>query len=165
MDGRMLRITVLMLAGMVMLFLNGCEGRRHKDRFQWANFVNDAVKLKASGQTEAVYFDVPRIMPFEWEKFYVFAPRTTVETIEKTIGFGWRAAKKTKISERDDITLLVFVAGFTIHEYIVQPRAEGDFSELKTAHPYTRRQAYFEIVERDHDGQKWYVFIEAERNR
>ncbi|MEJ2722482.1 MAG: hypothetical protein P8181_15285, partial [bacterium] len=64
----------------------------------------------------------------------------------------------------DDITLLVFVTGRTVQEYIEQPRAEADFSQLKAAYPYSPQEAYFELVEEDRGGQRWFVLIDADRS-
>ena len=165
MIGRIFRIVLCVVLGieMMTLSLTGCSGTRHKDRFQWAEFVNNAIEYKAAHNNEPVYFDVRRIMPFGWEKFYVFPPYTTVEAIENALGFRWGTAKDTGISERDDITLLVFMIGRSVHEYIEQPRGEGDFSGLKAAHAYTPREAYFELIEEDQSGQLRYVFVDADR--
>ena len=103
-------------------------------------------------------------MPFGWERFYVFPPYTTVTAIESALGFNWGTAKDTGISERDDITLLVFVIGRGVHEYIEQPRSDGDFSGLKAAYAYTPGEAYFEIIEEDQSGQLRYIFVDAERS-
>lgn len=148
---------------MTVSVLTGCTGRRHKDRFHWSEFVENAVARKSTQPNAKVFFDVRRIMPFGWEKFYVFPPYTTVETIEDALGFNWPGAEKTGISERDDITLLVFVTGRTVQEHIEQPRAEGDFSQLKAAYPYSPQEAYFELIEEDRGGQKWFVFVDADR--
>jgi hypothetical protein len=156
-------IVLVLSLEMMTMSLIGCSGKRHKDRFQWAEFVKNAIEYKAAHKNEPVYFDVRRIMPFGWEKFYVFPPYTTIETIENALGFGWGTAKDTGISERDDITLLVFVIGRSVHEYIEQPRGEGDFSRLKPAHAYTPREAYFELIEEDQSGQPWFVFVDADR--
>ena len=161
-----IKMTCLALgAAIVMMSVPGCSGTRHKDRFQWAQFVKNAIEYKAANKNEPVYFDVPRIMPFAWEELYVFPPYTSVESIEKALGFGWGLAKDIGLSERDDITLLVFVIRKGVHEYIEQPRSEGDFSRLKTGRPYEPNQAYFEVIEEDLNGQPWFYFVEAERPR
>ena len=50
MTGRVSRILICLILGIEMLivFLAGCSGTRHKDRFQWAEFVRDAVEYKAA---------------------------------------------------------------------------------------------------------------------
>ncbi len=144
-------------------FLFGCTGRRHKDRFKWGEIVGSIIHSKQTTGDPA-YLDVRRVMPFDWEEFYVFPPYTSVNDIEKALGFGWRNAGKTKIDERDDIALLVFVMGRTVQEYVEHPRSEGDFSKLKPGYPYDPTEAYFEVVEEKQDGRSWFFFREAERS-
>ena len=95
MTGRVSRILICLILGVEMMTMSvaGCSGTRHKDRFQWAEFVSGAVEYKAAHKNEPVHFDVRRIMPFGWEKFYVFPPYTTVAAIESALGFNWGAPK------------------------------------------------------------------------
>lgn len=144
------------------LALSGCTGPRHQDRFKWDEFVAAAVTARQNSEGP-VYFDVVRIMPFEWEKLYAFPPGTAIDEIERALGFQWGAAKKTRINERNDITLLVFVIGRTVQDAIEQPLVEGDFSRLRAGYAYTPREGYFEVVEEETDGGKIYYFVEAER--
>ncbi|UCG52665.1 MAG: hypothetical protein JSW58_03700 [Candidatus Latescibacterota bacterium] len=155
-------VLVVLLGVTVGMSLFGCTGRRHQDRFRWQEFIDSSIRYVESS-TDPVYFDVRGVMPFGWETFYVFPPYTPIEDVEKALGFGWGTAKKTRIHERDDIVLLVFVAGRTVHEYIEQPRAKGDFSRLKPGYPYSPEEAYLEVVKEEKDGQSWFVFVEAER--
>ncbi len=142
----------------------GCSDRRAQDRFKWADILRSVIQAKQAGGNP-VYLDLVRVMPFGWEKFYVFPPYTAIDDVEKAIGFKWGAAKKTRINERDDVTLLVFVIGRTVYEYIEQPRSEGDFSRLKPAYPYTPREGYFEVLEENQDGRPVYYLVEAQRYR
>jgi hypothetical protein len=151
-------------ASLVVVAIAGCQGRRHQDRFKWSEIVASVIASKQASGGPA-YLDVVRVMPFGWEKLYVFPPYTPVADIEKALGFKWRQAKKTRIDERDDITLLVFIIGRTVQDYIEQPRSEGDFSRLKAAYPYSPREGYFECVREEQDGQPVFYFVEAERYR
>lgn len=160
------RICVALLAAsLAATALAGCADRRHQDRFKWSEILASIV---ASKQASAgpVYLDVVRVMPFEWEKLYMFPPYTPVADIERALGFKWGAAKKTRIHDRDDITLLVFVIGRTVQDYIEQPRNAGDFSRLKPGYAYPPREGYFECVEEEEeDGRTVFYFVEAQRNR
>lgn len=143
--------------------LSACTGKRHQDRFRWFEIVGSIIQSKkATGEPE--YLDVRRVMPFGWEKFFVFPPYTPVDDIEKALGFGWRTANKTKIEERDDITLLIFVKSRTVQEYVEHPRSKGDFSRLTSGYPYSPVEAYFEVVEEIRDGRSWFFFQEAQRS-
>ena len=154
----------LIAASLVAAAVGGCTGTRHKDRFRWSEIVASIIKSKQGGR-RPVYLDVVRVMPFGWEKFYVFPPYTPIADVEKVLGFKWRAAKKTRINERDDITLLVFVTGRTVQEFIEHPRDEGDFSRLRPGYPYPPREGYFECVAEKQDGGRVFYFVEAERPR
>jgi hypothetical protein len=160
---RKLCLTVLAVT-LVVIGGAGCQGTRHQDRFKWREILASIIAAKqATGDRE--YLDVVRVMPFDWEKFYMFPPRTPIADIEKALGFKWGAAKKTRINERDDITLLVFVIGRTVQDYIEQPRDAGDFSRLKPGYAYPPREGYFECVEEKGDGRPVFYFVEAQRYR
>ena len=142
--------------------LNGCAGEPLHDRFRWNEMIQ-SVTLAKQRSAAPVYLDVIRAMPIEWEKFYMFPPYTPIADIQKALGFKWGAAKKTRINERDDITLLVFVTGKTVQDAIEQPRTAGDFSRLKPGYPYSPREGYFEVIEEKAGGSSAFYFVEAER--
>jgi hypothetical protein len=152
------------LAALMVLSSAGCSDRPQQERFKWQQFVDAIISAKQS-TGEPQYLDVVSVMPFGWEKFYMFPPYTPIADIEKALGFKWRAAKKTRIDQRDDITLLVFVIGRTVQASIEQPRNAGDFSRLRPAYAYTPREGYFEVQEEKSDGRSVFYFVEAPRYR
>ena len=156
--GRMAMFLVLAVG------IAGCTGTRHKDRFRWDQIVTSVIKQKET-TGDPTFLDVRRVMPFGWEALYIFPPHTPIDHIERTLGFKWRKAKDTRIDERDDITLLVFITGQTVHEYVEHPRNKGDFSMLRAAYPYTGDEAYFEVVIKKDAGKTWFVFEETQRPR
>lgn len=140
----------------------GCSDRRFQDRFKWNEIIGSIILSKQTSGGP-VYLDVVRVMPLDWEKFYMFPPRTPIEDIQKALGFKWSGAKQTRIDERDDITLLIFVIGRTVQDAIEQPRNAGDFSRLKPGYPYSPREGYFEVVEEKEGGKSVFYFVEAQR--
>ena len=156
--GRMAIVLVLAVG------VAGCTGPRHKDRFRWDQIVTSIIEQKET-TGDPTFLDVRRVMPFGWESLYIFPPHTPIDHIERTLGFKWRKAKDTRIDERDDITLLVFVDGQNVQEHVEHPRDNGDFSMLRAAYPYTSDEAYFEVVVKTGEGKKWFVFEEAQRPR
>ena len=63
---------------------------------------------------------------FNWEKVYIFSPHTSVDSINKQVGFKWLVHKQG-IQYRDDINLVVFVKGKKVVESVEIPRKYGDF--------------------------------------
>jgi hypothetical protein len=147
---------ILVLAG------SGCSDRPAQERFKWFDMVGSIIdaKIKTGNPT---YIDVVRVLPFGWEKMYAFPPYTPLDDIENALGFKWGGAKKTRIHERDDIVLLVFVIGRTVQAAIEHPRTAGDWSRLRPGHAYTPREGYFEVIAEQTDGRPVFYFIEAER--
>jgi hypothetical protein len=142
----------------------GCSDRPAQERFKWFDMVGSIIDAKQK-TGNPTYIDVVRVLPFGWEKMYVFPPYTPIDDIEKALGFKWGGAKKTRIHERDDITLLVFVIGRTVQAAIEHPRTAGDWSRLKPGYAYTPREGYFEVIEEEADGRSTFFFVEAERYR
>ena len=153
-----LAVLVSILAGA------GCSDRPAQERFKWFEIVGSIIDAKRTSG-EPTYLDVVRVMPFGWEKLYVFPPYTPIDDIDKALGFKWGGAKKTRINERDDITLLVFVIGKTVQASIEHPRNAGDFSRLQPARAYGPREGYFEVIEEKVEGRSEFYFVEAERYR
>ncbi len=160
-NSRIGRIGMLLALIVVMM---GCTGTRHKDRFKWDTIIATIIKQKET-TGDSTFLDVRRVMPFGWETLYVFPPHTPLNYIEQTLGFKWGKSKDTRIDEREDITLLVFVTGQTVSEYVEHPRSKGDFSMLKAAYAYTPDEAYFEVIVKPGEGKPLFVFEEAERPR
>jgi len=63
---------------------------------------------------------------FSWEKVYIFSPHTSVESVNKQIGFKWLVHKQG-IQFRDDINLVAFVKGRKVIYSVEIPRKYGDF--------------------------------------
>jgi len=157
------RISVAAIAAtLAAVIAGGCTGERFQDRFKW-NEIISSITLSKRTSASPVYLDLVRVMPLEWERFYMFPPYTRIADIQKVLGFNWGGAKKTRINERDDITLLVFVIGQTVQDAIEQPRVAGDFSRLKPGYPYSPREGYFEVIEENEGGKSAFYFVEAER--
>jgi hypothetical protein len=153
---------VALAVSLAAVAVGGCSGERFQDRFKWNEIVASITRSKQTSGAP-VYLDLIRVMPLEWEKFYMFAPYTPIADIDKALGFKWGGAKKTRIDERDDITLLVFVTGHTVQDAIEQPRAAGDFSRLKPGYPYSPREGYLEVIEEKEGGRSVFYFVEADR--
>lgn len=123
--------------------------------------VSSAVHDKV-GNADPVYLDLPTIVTLEWDHVFFFPPYSTNEEIYDALGFRWRGAAATAISERDHITLVVFVKGRRVVHSIEHPRVEGDFSGLKAGYGYTPDEAYFEVVV-EGLSEAWLVVQEAPR--
>ena len=159
------RVRLAIFAVLIALLVSaGCSDRPAQERFKWFDMVGSIIDAKKK-TGNPTYIDVVRVLPFGWEKMYVFPPYTPIDDIEKALGFKWGGAKKTRIDERDDITLLLFVIGKTVQAAIEHPRIAGDWSRLRPGYAYTPREGYFEVVEEKTEGRSAFYFVEAERYR
>jgi hypothetical protein len=96
----------------------------------------------ASGSTELVLAD---LAPAAWDRVYVFAPYTPPAEVDRVLGFPWAGAGASGIAERDDIVLLVLVAGAEVAEAVSFPRATADFSGIASDTGYARADARFAV--------------------
>ena len=159
------RIRLAIFAVLVAVLASaGCSDRPAQERFKWFEMVGSIIDAKQK-TGNPTYIDVVRVLPFGWEKMYVFPPYTPLDDIEKALGFKWGGAKKTRIDDRDDIALLLFVIGKTVQAAIEHPRTAGDWSRLRPGYAYTPREGYFEVIEEKSDGRSAFYFVEAERYR
>lgn len=139
-----------------------CSRETTDKRSEWNGMVSSAVHTKA-GNAGSVYIDFRKMLPFDWDRVIFFPPYSTHDDIYDALGFRWRGVERASISERDDITLVVFAKGRRVVHYIEHPRVEGDFSRLRAGYAYTAEEAYFEVVEEGLD-DAWLVIQEASRN-
>ncbi|MDQ0243113.1 hypothetical protein J2S09_000649 [Bacillus fengqiuensis] len=92
---------------------------------------NQAVSQKAlieeiKRQNQAVStIDLRQLFDFKWDEVYVFSPGTELKVMEETLGFTWFDAKSTKIDQRDDANLIVFVENHQVAQYVMLPTKYG----------------------------------------
>ena len=66
-----------------------CTRREPDNRVEWNEKVSEAVHAKV-GNANRVTIDFDALMPFEWERVFVFPPYTRHEDIFDALGFRWR---------------------------------------------------------------------------
>lgn len=64
------------------------------------------------------------------------------EEAKKTLGFEWNVESKTEIKGNEGISLLLFVQGGEVVEYVQHSRRLGDFTNL-TMRCFPREKAIF----------------------
>ena len=145
---------------LMVLGFAACSEQQSIDAIAWEQTVLSTIQTKR-GNANAVYLDLKEL-PFEWDQFYVFTPYSTYDSINESLGFRWRGARKTRIHERDDINLLVFVKDGRVIQHVTQVRFEGDFSTLRAAEAYTPDESFFEIRV-ENPAEPWLYIYEASR--
>jgi hypothetical protein len=86
--------------------------------------------IRSKNFTKEKTFRLNEATSFAWDKFYVFAPYTTSEDIQRTLGFNWSQSNCFDLSSRDDINLLVFVKDGKVIQFLEYPRGDVDFAEF-----------------------------------
>jgi hypothetical protein len=115
-----------------------------------AKLTGEIEKVTADSNLQSV--DISSLTDFQWDRLYIFAPYSTPEDINKSLGFTWPEAASSDITLHDHINLLVFVRGNEVVEHVEFLRAKGDFSGAASVEAYTPDQASF-LVD-DADGMK-----------
>lgn len=87
-----------LLVFFVAMILVGCSNVRSSE------LEKDITNCIHSGQ---LTFELGEMTSFSWTKAYLFTPYTTVQMMEEEMGIPFKDV--SKLSERDDIELLVFV--------------------------------------------------------
>jgi hypothetical protein len=90
----------------------------------------------------------------KWDRVYIFAPYTSIDTINQTLGYAWATERKTSIYQNDGISLLVFTAAGKVVGYVEYPRGKGDFAALAKQEGYSPEEAVF-MVDRSTSNQSW----------
>lgn len=77
--------------------------------------------------TTARTADFATIVPGDWDRVCIFRPGSTYETVDSVIGVHSDAARDSRIEERTDATLILFVRDSTEIEHVLYPIRKGDF--------------------------------------
>jgi hypothetical protein len=107
--------------------------------------------LERTGRTS---IDLAKVVPGDWEKVCVLGPYTDNAAVRDTIGFDWDAQSKTSMFSSDGASLLLFVRGQDVVEYVEHPRWQGDFSNL-TGRCFPKNRSIF--VHSQSDKWRWFI--------
>lgn len=102
---------------------------------------------RKKGKPELIIFKMTSLTKFTWDKVYFFKRFTLKEDVEKTLSFKWDLLEKNQIDLNEDMTLVVFVKGGKVAEYLQYPGIEGIFDDSLNLKGYTPEEAVFEVKE------------------
>ena len=63
----------------------------------------------------------------DWDRLCIFRPFTPVARVDSVIGARWGAAASTNIEQSDSATLLTFLRGTDVRDYVLFPHEKGDW--------------------------------------
>lgn len=124
-----------MLASAALMFAAGCE----KPLAGGEISHEIAKQFELSGRRSV---DLAKAVPGPWEKVCVIGPYMDSTGVSATLRFEWDSRSKTSIFYNESISLLLFVRGNQVVEYVEHPRRHGDFSYLNTQ-CFAREKALF----------------------
>jgi hypothetical protein len=101
--------------------------------------------------------DFARSIPGDWDRLCVFRPYTTYAQVDSVIGAPWRDVRSSGIEMGDAATLLTFVRGTAVSEWVLYPRAKGDWGTPGPEQWYcrTRDNAVFQLRQPFDGGIPW----------
>jgi hypothetical protein len=86
--------------------------------------------------------DLQTALPSAWDRVCILGPYSGNQAAAKTLGFNWPVESRSRISESDGISLLLFVRGSEVVATVEYARNHGDFSKL-SGRCFPREQAKF----------------------
>lgn len=129
----------------VVTVLNFLRQRASSARLQ-STLIEAAQRVRSNGTTEQV--DLATAANFEWDRLYVIAPYTPMETVRGLVGASVPVRRLHRIDSRDDVVLLLFFRGKELVEDLPFPRAHADLLPLVRPSPYKRGGAAIEFARR-----------------
>jgi hypothetical protein len=116
-----------------------------------------AAHFESKGQKSVTLSEA---VPGSWEKICILGPYMGNKEAKATLGFEWDVESKTQIRTNEGISLLLFVRGGEVVEYVEHPRRLGDFTNL-TMRCFPKEKAVF--VQREQPTKGWAgLFPESE---
>jgi hypothetical protein len=103
--------------------------------------LDKEIQLYDKGEVNDVDFSKLGNVP--WDRVYVFAPYTTVEQINSTIGIKWIGSNLTAIPSSDSINLMIFMSGQRVVQHLEFPAYNADFWRADNRLGYPFNEAKF----------------------
>ena len=98
-----------------------------------------ARQFESSGRKSVT---LSKAVPGTWERVCILGPYSDNKAAKNMLGFEWNAEIRTSISSNDGISLLLFVKGKEVLDYVAHARNNGDFSNL-SGKCFSREKATF----------------------
>ena len=89
-------------------------------------------------------FRLADVTDFEWDRFYVFGPYMSNDSVDRRLGFDWGKAENSDYHMTEGGSLLVFVRDGEVVHAFDQPSTEGAFTCVGRA-PLTPAQAVLRV--------------------
>jgi hypothetical protein len=86
------------------------------------------------------------LVPFRFDRLYVFGPYTPARVVRDSLRIAWPGAAASQIESSDGANLLVFVGGGQVIAAVMQPRELGDFADEARGRGYTPEEANFAVT-------------------
>jgi hypothetical protein len=124
----------------ILSLLSSCTARTGNEKV----FIDDMAaayqKLGTGGDT----LNISAVTRFAWDKLFIFPPYTPIEVMDRALGVTAPSAlKDTRIFERDDINVFVFLVNDEITAVISLPREVVDVSLPKSDESLSHQTAVF----------------------
>ena len=139
------RLPARLLLAAVLLVVTAAACSRDPERARWARgeSVGRLVAQLLQEADTSARLSLGELAPFRWQQLYIFAPRTTPDSVRRAIGIDWPGAEASGIATADTAALLVFTADGGVIAATMHPRDYGDFVPVATGQPLTPDQAVF----------------------
>ena len=121
--------------------------------YAWVNATRDEAveglaqaveRAAASGGVEVL--NLASRTDFAWDRVFILPPYTDAGAVADRLGApAGQAAERTRIGERDDITVLAFSRNGDLVEVIAFPRERGDFAVIDRPQAFDRSEATFYV--------------------
>lgn len=107
-------------------------------------FINNLNAAYQKLKTEKDSIKIEAITNFEWDKLFIFAPYTPMDVIDKALGKSLPSElENTRIFERDDINVFVFLKNDLVINVFTLPREILDLSLPKSGELLNNQTAIF----------------------
>jgi hypothetical protein len=70
------------------------------------------------------------VTDFDWDRFHVFGPYMSNDSVDRRLGFDWGKAENSDYRMQEGGSLLVFVRDGDVVHAFDQPDTDGDFACL-----------------------------------
>jgi hypothetical protein len=141
----------LALLGLTALLLTGaasCRSAAERESKRIRRPFTLAVQQALKSGTATL--DLRELLPFEWDRFVVFPPLASVDSVEGKLGFPWPELKKSVSQINQGYVVLVFVKGQEVVAWVDFEKRRVDFTPLIEHGLIPRERTAFSLLESGH---------------
>lgn len=137
----MSRLTTSAATLWFLLAFAACMGERSTDALR---DLEDAARVIREAESERAV-SMNDFTNFHWDSMYIFPHYAPYAAVDAALGFSWSGVRKSRIAQRDDAYLVVWLSGDRVVAHSMDPQLRIDFDSSLYYRPQAPSNAVYRV--------------------